>query len=264
MGVEARANRRDEFGAAWPSYLHRLGRWHVATYVLMHGGGSGSWYWHRVAPRLQALGHEVIAPDLPCDDDAAGLEEYADAVVQAVGGRSGIVLVAQSMAGLSAPIVATRVPTDLLVLVAAMIPAPGEIPGEWWTATGQVQADASSTSGRAATPTRRPIPACSSCTTCPRTSSRRPSPARGERDQSGTPFTRPWPLPAWPDVPTRVLIASRDRLFPVGFQRRLARERLGVTPEEIDTGHLPALVDPEELVRRLEAYRFDQEQAAET
>lgn len=88
--------------------------------------------------------------------------------------------------------------------------------------------------------------------------------ARGERDQSGTPFTRPWPLPAWPDVPTRVLIASRDRLFPVGFQRRLARERLGVTPEEIDTGHLPALVDPEEPVRRLEAYRFDQEQAAET
>lgn len=83
----------------------------MATYVLMHGAASDSWYWHRVAPRLRALGHEVIAPDLPCDDDSAGLEEYADVVVQAVGDRSGIILVAQSMAGLSAPIVATRVPT---------------------------------------------------------------------------------------------------------------------------------------------------------
>ena len=49
----------------------------MATYVLIHGAGSDAWYWHLVTPpRLTALGHEVIAPDLPSDDDTTGLEAY--------------------------------------------------------------------------------------------------------------------------------------------------------------------------------------------
>jgi pimeloyl-ACP methyl ester carboxylesterase len=48
----------------------------MATYVLIHGASSDSWYWHLVAPVLRKLGHAVVAPDLPCDDDAAGLAEY--------------------------------------------------------------------------------------------------------------------------------------------------------------------------------------------
>jgi pimeloyl-ACP methyl ester carboxylesterase len=48
----------------------------MATYVLIHGASSDSWYWHLVVPKLQELGHDVIAPDLPCDDDAAGFEEH--------------------------------------------------------------------------------------------------------------------------------------------------------------------------------------------
>jgi pimeloyl-ACP methyl ester carboxylesterase len=63
-----------------------------------------------------------------------------------------------------------------------------------------------------------------------------------------------WPLKAWPDVTTRVLAGRDDRLFPVGFQRRIAHERLGVDAEEIEGGHLLALSRPEELVERLEAY----------
>ena len=77
----------------------------MATYVLIHGAGSDSWYWHLVSPRLRALGHDVVAVDLPCDDDAAGLCEYAGAVVDAVGDRSEVVLVAQSLAGFTAPLV---------------------------------------------------------------------------------------------------------------------------------------------------------------
>ncbi len=71
----------------------------LTTYVLIHGAGSDSWYWHRVAPRLQALGHDVVAVDPPCDDDAAGLEEYAETVVEAVGNRRDLILVAQSLGG---------------------------------------------------------------------------------------------------------------------------------------------------------------------
>ncbi len=66
----------------------------MASYVLVHGAGSDSWYWHLVAPRLRALGHDVVAPDLPCDDDTAGLAEYADVVVDAVEDRHDVILVA--------------------------------------------------------------------------------------------------------------------------------------------------------------------------
>ena len=92
----------------------------MATYVLIHGAGSDSWYWHLVVPELRARGHAVVAPDLPCDDDAAGLSQYADVVVDAVGSRSDLVVVAQSLGGFTAPLVCDRVPVSMLILVAAM------------------------------------------------------------------------------------------------------------------------------------------------
>ena len=67
-------------------------------------------------------------------------------------------------------------------------------------------------------------------------------------------MTEPWPLTVWPDVPTRVLVGRDDRLFPADFQRRVARERLGIEADEIDGGHLLALSEPELVVGRLEAY----------
>jgi len=79
--------------------------------------------------------------------------------------------------------------------------------------------------------------------------------ARGERDQSGTPFEKPWPRDSWPDAPTNFLLCRDDRFFPAEFMRRVVRQRLGITPDEMDGGHLPALSHPDELVARLEAYR---------
>ena len=113
----------------------------MATYALIHGAGSDAWYWHLVIPRLRALGHDVVAVALPCDDDAAGLEEYADVVVDAVGGRRHVILVAQSLAGFTAPMVCERLDAMLLVMVVAMTPRPGESPGEWWANTGHVFPD---------------------------------------------------------------------------------------------------------------------------
>jgi hypothetical protein len=79
--------------------------------------------------------------------------------------------------------------------------------------------------------------------------------ARGVRGESAKPFEQPWPLNAWPDVPTRFLLCSNDRFFPAEFQRRVVRKRLGITADELDSGHTPALSHPKELVARLEAYR---------
>jgi pimeloyl-ACP methyl ester carboxylesterase len=81
--------------------------------------------------------------------------------------------------------------------------------------------------------------------------------ARGEPRQSETPFAEPWPLEAWPDVPTRVIAGRHDRLFPLAFMRRLSGERLLIEPDVIDSGHLLALSRPDELVRWLERYRLE-------
>jgi hypothetical protein len=47
-------------------------------------------------------------------------------------------------------------------------------------------------------------------------------------------------------------------LPPPAFLRRVAQERLGLTPDEIDGGHTPALSRPHELADRLEAYAAGQ------
>ena len=79
--------------------------------------------------------------------------------------------------------------------------------------------------------------------------------ARTWQDQSMTPLNEPWPLAFWPDVPTRLLAGRHDRMFPLDFQRRVARERLAIEVEEIDGGHMVAMSNPGALANRLEAFR---------
>jgi alpha-beta hydrolase superfamily lysophospholipase len=68
----------------------------MATYVLIHGAADTAFYWHLVAPELRERGHQVVAMDLHCDHESAGLSEYTDRVVEAIGDRTELVLVAQS------------------------------------------------------------------------------------------------------------------------------------------------------------------------
>jgi hypothetical protein len=112
----------------------------MSTFVMIPGAGGAAWYWHRVVPLLQGEGHEALAVDLPGDDDLAGLPEYTRQVVNAIGDRGDVVIVAQSLGGFTAPLVASQVPVDALVFVNAMIPSPGETPGGWWDNTGWLQA----------------------------------------------------------------------------------------------------------------------------
>jgi hypothetical protein len=84
---------------------------------------------------LRNHGYDAFAVDLAAVGQT-GLPAYADAVVDAIDGRSDIALVAQSMGAFTAPLVWQRVPTRLVVFVNAMIPRPGETPGEWWDNVG--------------------------------------------------------------------------------------------------------------------------------
>ena len=53
------------------------------------------------------------------------------------------------------------------------------------------------------------------------------------------------------DVPTRFLLCRDDRFFPADFLRRVVRDRLGIEPDEMPGGHLPAPAHPDELVEWL-------------
>ena len=231
----------------------RGGRGRVSTVLLVPGAGGRAWYWHRLVPGLERAGHRPVAVDLPADDDAAGLRAYTDVALAALddaGADGDVVVVGQSMGGLTAPLVAARRPVRLLVLLNAMVPRPGETGGEWWDAVGQADA-------RAAHAREQGRPVDDDGTT---DFSHDVPPevwaagAAHATAQSGTPFTEPWPLAAWPDVPTRVLAGRDDRLLPLALQRRVARERLGLDVDEVPGGHLVALSRPAELAGRLDAY----------
>lgn len=225
----------------------------MTTFVLIPGAGGQAWYWSRLVPELAARGHTAIAVDLPAADESAGLVEYADAVVAAIGDRSGdpdIVVVAQSMAGFTGPLVCERVPVRQLVLLNAMSPKPGESPDEWWTVTGQGQAQREMALRNGRDPDAPFDPFVDFFHDVPldvvAEAKAGPPPL-----QASAPFEKPWPLAAWPDVPTRFLAGSDDRFFPLEFQRRVVADRLRIDVEEIPGGQLLALSQPVALAERL-------------
>jgi pimeloyl-ACP methyl ester carboxylesterase len=218
----------------------------VATFALIHGAGDVGWYWHLVDAELRGKGHDVVAPDLPCDDDRAGLSEYADTVLEAIGDRGDLVVVAQSAGAFTAPLVCDRTPVEQLVLVAGLIPVPGEAGRDWWTNTGY---ESPAESYDVAATFYHDVPPELAAEALERS-----------RAQSDTPSLEPWPLEAWPDVDTRFLLCRNDRLLPADFLRRVVRERLGFAPDEIESGHCPALSRPKELAERLDAYRVSRDQ----
>ncbi|MGW0434873.1 alpha/beta hydrolase [Micromonospora sp. NPDC003197] len=225
----------------------------MATYVLIPPAASGPWYWHLLVPQLRDRGHDVIVVDLPCDDDSAGLAEYADVAVQAIGDRTDLVVVAQSFGAFTGPLVSDRIRPDLLVLLTPMVPSPGESPGEWWGNTGYAQARQTQADRAGWTPEENDDPNVIFFHELPPPLIEQA--ATHARVQSGTPFEKPWPLDAWPDVPTRALLCRADRFFPIDFLRELVSTRLGITPDEMDGGHPVALSHPQELAERLETIR---------
>ena len=226
----------------------------MATFVLLHGAASDGWYWHLVEPRLQAAGHRTIAPDLPCDDDAPGSPSTPTSSWRrraAAAAGDDLVLVAQSMAGFTAPIVATRIPVAMIVLVAAMTPAPGESGGEWWANTGPARPTTRRWRPSACRPSRSTRPRCSSTTSRPtsspsRSPTSRASPTRRSRRRGRSP---PGPTSRPGSCCAATTACSRPT-----FQRRVVGARLGITPDEMDGGHLPALAHPDELAVRLLRY----------
>ena len=94
----------------------------AGTYALIHGAGDVGWYWHLLEAELRERGHDTVAPDLPVEDDSAGLTDYADVVIDAIGERRNLIVVAQSFGGYVAPIVCDRLPARLRWAAPALDP----------------------------------------------------------------------------------------------------------------------------------------------
>lgn len=206
----------------------------MTTYVLIPGAGGDAWYWHLVVPLLEAAGHRAVAVDLPSDDPEAGLDAYVAAALDAATDAEGdVIVVGQSLGGFTAPVVADRLGAAELVFVTAMIPQPGETAGEWWATSGFAELWGDQEMDTMEHFLHDLPPAVL-----------RSVLERGDPEQTDRVMADTFPLPQLPDIPTRAIAATDDRFFPVGFMDRLIRERLGVEPEHVAAGHLPALANP--------------------
>ena len=150
----------------------------------------------------------------------SGLAEYADWTAKSIGGRTDVVLVAQSFGGFTAPLVCERVRVDLIVFQNAMIPKPGETFSEWWSNTGQGPAQRAYAQQLGLTPADLEDDRVVYYHDLP--DELVEEALRLDADQSSTPLDQPLPLDRLPDVPTRVISGRDDRMFPAAFQRRVA------------------------------------------
>ncbi|WP_034609324.1 alpha/beta fold hydrolase [Cellulomonas sp. URHD0024] len=210
--------------------------------ALIPGAGGQGWLWHLVEADLRARGFDAVAMDLPAADPACGLPAYADTVVAAIGDRTDVTLVAQSMGGFTAPLVWQRVPTRGVVFVNAMIPVPGETPGDWWGHVGSHDALVAAAHERGYTTEfdddvyfYHDVPP-----DLVAFMKANPSP------ETDTVFGDPCTFTSWPSEIT-VVAGRDDRLFPLELQQRVARERVGREPVVVRGGHLAALSHPAEL-----------------
>lgn len=109
----------------------------MATYMLVHGGGHGSWCWQPVARRLRAFGHEVYTPTLTGLGERShllfpelGLDTHIEDVVRVLEFEDlrDVILVGHSYGGMVITGVADRMIDRIkdLVYLDAAIPQNGE------------------------------------------------------------------------------------------------------------------------------------------
>ncbi|MFD4637149.1 alpha/beta fold hydrolase [Lentzea sp. NPDC058436] len=209
----------------------------MTTFVIAHGGGDVGWSWHLVVQALQAKGHTAVAPDLPIEDEDKDLTDWATTLIEALPSTEDVVVVGHSFGGFPAPLAAERLNASALVLVSAMIPSPGEAPGDWWDNTGYEDPGLEDAFFHDVPPDLAA------------------EAQKRERGMAEAPMAKPWPLSKWPDVPTHFILCTEDRFFTPAFMRKVIADRLdGVVPVELAAGHCASLSKPDELATLLAAY----------
>jgi pimeloyl-ACP methyl ester carboxylesterase len=205
-----------------------------------------------VAGPLRALGHDVVIPELPSEEPELGLEDYADAIEQALGDADDVVLVAHSLGGLNGPVVAARRALSALVYVCALVPEPGLSFSEQLSQStdqillfrgGRMVDDLGRSYWGDHDDTVRIMYGDLDPDDAEWAFQRlRPQAQRSQNEAS----------PAPPDgLRTESILGTSDRLLSPAWSRSVARHRLGVEPVELATGHFPMITHPELLAESL-------------
>ena len=213
-----------------------------AAIALIPGAGGLGWYWHLVERDLRARGYDAFAVDFAAQGQT-GLPAYAGQVESAIGDRTDVALVAQSMGGFTVPLVWEHVPIQTVVFVNAMIPNPNETLNDWWENVGSENA-------RTAAAARDGYSVEFDLETYfmhDVSEDLRAEMMRRGAKQLDESFADVCAFDAWPSIPIHVIAGRDDRFFPLELQQRVARERLGVEPMVVPGGHLAALSHPEPL-----------------
>lgn len=228
----------------------------MTTFALLHGGLHRGSCWDEVKAELEKRGHQAIAPDLPTDDDAAGALDWARAAIDSIeriaeSPDDRVILVAHSISGLCAPVVAARYPVQRIVFVGALLPVPGESFVEHLAANPDAisfpapKEEGSGPFGLTWESVREGF-----YHDCPEPLARRAF--NNMRHQAFTAFTERCPIDRWPDVPSTYLLLRDDRAVNESWARRNA-VRIGAHVVELDGGHSPFFARPRHLVEALVA-----------
>jgi pimeloyl-ACP methyl ester carboxylesterase len=194
----------------------------------------------------------VVTPELPSEDTGAGLDEYAETIDQAVGDADDVVLVPHSLGGLMGPVVASRRPLRALVYLSALVPEPGLSFGDQLSASEE--RILLFEGGRAVDEEGRSHWPDPDATARIMYGDLPPEDARwafeGLRPQAQRSQTQPSPAPP-AELRVESIIGAADRVVSPEWSRRTARERLGVEPVELPSGHFSMITHPQLLADAL-------------
>ena len=210
-------------------------------FVLIHSTGQGAAGWDRLVSALAECGSTAHAVELPSDPDlpAAG---FAELIRQQVGAVAAPIVLAHSGSGPLLPAAALALHARRQVWLAAWVPRPDvtfaeEVDAEAeaafdpdWIGKDPIEDDAVAAAFL--------YHDCDESTLEWALSTRRLFVPRAVYDER---------IPLAQEIPSTYIVAGDDRTIRPEWQRQMARERLGVEPIEIPTGHCPNVSLPDGL-----------------
>ena len=209
------------------------------------------WPWHLVAAELRQRNHDVVASDLPCDDDSTRPCTTTPTPWSTPSATARMSSWSPSGTGsFTAPRCRSALGAHAVVLVAGMVPAPGESGGERFDPRYRQAVEEQASRDGGLTGSDDPLVAFYHDVPLALAEAA----ISRERSKSAVAYNSPWPLVTWPDVPTRFVVCTEDRFFPAASLRRVVAEQLGIVTDRIAAGHCVALGRAEELGRLLDSY----------